>query len=282
LVMPLPSGSIATSSGWRKRCDPMQLQAEAAKKQRQEKKEADANRIADFLTEHQFKGINTTKTKFLKTYLPLHSAVMQNDAELVRCLVDAGADRSMKISGLTALELAQKLAGTTDGTYEPVVAVLERDLESTGTEATRIPSTQVSPALDDALLYVQESWLTKDFSAICIYQFRVDGMLHKVAIGHKKGVWQLRCDGEDVGKPGFPDSHGEDGLTTEKFFMNFNVRGSDGHEIIASLRISWSKAMFSKGAWSYSLIVNGIRVPECYTRSSGFVRCPVTPEVTRP
>jgi len=71
------------------------------------------------------KGIASAKKSCMKTSYPLHVAVEENGAEMVRALLKSGADKSAKnSSGLTPLALAQKLDKKRKGAYSAVLAAL--------------------------------------------------------------------------------------------------------------------------------------------------------------
>eukprot|EP00929_Paragymnodinium_shiwhaense_P076089 TRINITY_DN39033_c0_g1_i1.p1 TRINITY_DN39033_c0_g1~~TRINITY_DN39033_c0_g1_i1.p1 ORF type:complete len:319 (+),score=85.06 TRINITY_DN39033_c0_g1_i1:122-1078(+) len=70
----------------------------------------DERRVSDFLTAGGFQGVNEKLTKMFRTYLPLHTAIEQNDRELVRCLMALGADPTIRVGGLTAFDVANRLA----------------------------------------------------------------------------------------------------------------------------------------------------------------------------
>merc|ERR1712150_9541 len=100
-----------------------QLQEENAKRE-QDRREAEERRAAEeeranskakvdeFLTKHKFKAINEKKKVSVlppKSTYPLHTAVNEGDAAMVRLLVRFNADVTLQDSGnKTALALAEK------------------------------------------------------------------------------------------------------------------------------------------------------------------------------
>merc|ERR1719464_2190575 len=87
-----------------------QLQEEEEQARRAEEEEA-KKKVETFLKSHGFgKGIEAPKVSCMKSNYSLHVAVEENSAEMVRALLQNGADKTAKNSaGLTPLALAQKL-----------------------------------------------------------------------------------------------------------------------------------------------------------------------------
>eukprot|EP00927_Polykrikos_kofoidii_P022745 TRINITY_DN2113_c3_g1_i1.p1 TRINITY_DN2113_c3_g1~~TRINITY_DN2113_c3_g1_i1.p1 ORF type:complete len:226 (+),score=48.92 TRINITY_DN2113_c3_g1_i1:72-749(+) len=94
-------------------------------KLRHERKQADAKRVSQFLSANSFKHVNDKRRRWTKSSTPLHCAVARKDPELIRCLLEAGADRSIKVFGRTALELARSLEWKDKKTYAAVARVLQ-------------------------------------------------------------------------------------------------------------------------------------------------------------
>merc|ERR1712151_494675 len=75
------------------------------------KAKADADRkVSEFLKSRGFKGdVNSKKSSMLKSKYPLHVAAKEQDAEMVKLLLSAGANRSLKnSSGYTPAQKAEK------------------------------------------------------------------------------------------------------------------------------------------------------------------------------
>merc|ERR1712014_407245 len=67
---------------------------EEARRAAQARKDA----IEKFLADHKFKGVNTGRKSLTKTTYPLHEAAKRNDIEMVKFLVEEGANVEQKNS----------------------------------------------------------------------------------------------------------------------------------------------------------------------------------------
>merc|ERR1712151_995966 len=75
--------------------------------------EAKANadrKVSEFLKSRGFKGdVTSKKSSMLKSTYPLHVAVKEQDAEMVKLLLSVGADKSLKnSSGYTPVQKAEQ------------------------------------------------------------------------------------------------------------------------------------------------------------------------------
>lgn len=94
-----------------------------AAEEKQKQEEAAAAKVQDFLKKNGFKGAAEKRSSFFSgASLPLHTAVKQNDANMVKMLILRGADRTAKLSGLTALDFAKK--NDKNGSYAAVIEAL--------------------------------------------------------------------------------------------------------------------------------------------------------------
>eukprot|EP00929_Paragymnodinium_shiwhaense_P120248 TRINITY_DN92169_c0_g1_i1.p1 TRINITY_DN92169_c0_g1~~TRINITY_DN92169_c0_g1_i1.p1 ORF type:complete len:296 (-),score=46.37 TRINITY_DN92169_c0_g1_i1:137-1024(-) len=74
-----------------------------------EQKAQAKERLRPFLTKNGFSGPNAPRRRLFRTQFPIHCAVSQNNAEVVKLLILAGADISKSDSaGRTAQELARR------------------------------------------------------------------------------------------------------------------------------------------------------------------------------
>lgn len=72
--------------------------------------EADAAALSKFLEKHRYTGANAKRTRLLKSKYPLHTAVKLRDTNMIRVLLAAQADRTLRNSlGETPSELAARL-----------------------------------------------------------------------------------------------------------------------------------------------------------------------------
>lgn len=89
---------------------PSEKERAHADKMQREKEAADKKKVEDFLHNKGFAGINRKRTKLWKSKYPLHSAVKENDPELVQLLLEAKANPACRNSaGETPVQLAKKL-----------------------------------------------------------------------------------------------------------------------------------------------------------------------------
>merc|ERR1711972_1210011 len=67
-------------------------------------------KVSEFLKSRGFKGdVNSRKSSMLKYQFPLHVAVKEQDAEMVKLLILVGADKSLKnSSGYTPVQKADQ------------------------------------------------------------------------------------------------------------------------------------------------------------------------------
>mmetsp|Transcript_165 Transcript_165/g.253 ORF Transcript_165/g.253 Transcript_165/m.253 type:complete len:231 (-) Transcript_165:134-826(-) len=102
-----------------------QRKEEARKKELLRKEQEDAEKVKAFLQSKGYgEDVNGKRKTFRKYYYPLHDAVAEHDAELIRVLLAAGADPTLRSSsGKTALERANKW--NNDGSLSQVCSVLE-------------------------------------------------------------------------------------------------------------------------------------------------------------
>jgi len=89
--------------------------------QQAEQQARDASKVHNFLSQHGFAGVNTKRTRMLKSKYPLHTAVKLADRDTLTLLLASGANASLKNSGGdTPKQLARKLnkGGSHDAVYE--------------------------------------------------------------------------------------------------------------------------------------------------------------------
>jgi hypothetical protein len=72
--------------------------------------EADAQKVNEYLTSHGFKGgVNAKKKSIMKYQYPLHIAVKEQNPEMVKLLIEQGADATLKnASGRTPGDKAEQ------------------------------------------------------------------------------------------------------------------------------------------------------------------------------
>merc|ERR1712232_1008235 len=80
-------------------------------------------KVAEFLQEHGFKDVASAKKAFLSTTYPLHCAAEKGQEDMVKMLMEEGADPAQKnSSGKTAAQVAQKKGRS--GSHDKVLQAL--------------------------------------------------------------------------------------------------------------------------------------------------------------
>lgn len=111
------AGALEAAAGPEEAAAPSgETQPSQPKRSREERKElrrqqrANAKeRLRPFLTKNGFAGPNTPRRRFFRTQFPIHAAVSQNNAEVVKLLIIAGVDiTKADSSSRTAQELARR------------------------------------------------------------------------------------------------------------------------------------------------------------------------------
>eukprot|EP00746_Dinoflagellata_sp_MGD_P140609 gnl/MRDRNA2_/MRDRNA2_73835_c0_seq1.p1 gnl/MRDRNA2_/MRDRNA2_73835_c0~~gnl/MRDRNA2_/MRDRNA2_73835_c0_seq1.p1 ORF type:complete len:257 (+),score=101.00 gnl/MRDRNA2_/MRDRNA2_73835_c0_seq1:93-863(+) len=109
------------------RQEQIRLQEEA--RQKKIKEMDDAKKVRAFLHSNGFKEINELVRKKFSKLTPLHFAIGQNDVEMVKLLLAAGADpRKMNGKKEMPLSLAQKL--NKNGTHAAIIQELQQSSRS--------------------------------------------------------------------------------------------------------------------------------------------------------
>merc|ERR1712224_789528 len=104
------------------RQEQIRLQAEA--RERKIKEMDNAKKVRAFLQSNGFKEVNDLVRKKLSKVTPLHLAIGQNDVEMVKLLLGAGADpKKMNGKKEIPLSLAQKL--DKNGTHKAIIDELK-------------------------------------------------------------------------------------------------------------------------------------------------------------
>ncbi|CAE7213095.1 unnamed protein product [Symbiodinium sp. KB8] len=79
--------------------------------------------LLQFLRKHRFKDVNTSSGWFFNFRFPLHAAVEDNDAEMVRVLLHFKSKTKMKdAAGLSARQLARKR--NHNGSHDQILQIL--------------------------------------------------------------------------------------------------------------------------------------------------------------
>lgn len=86
-------------------------------------KATEREKVKQFLVDHEYLGVNSKRTKMMKTKYPLHTAVKLGDQEMVLLLLSCEANPNLKNSaGQTPKQLAIKL--NKNGSHDGIIGVL--------------------------------------------------------------------------------------------------------------------------------------------------------------
>jgi len=101
------------------------------------------------------------------------------------------------------------------------------------------------------------------------YRFTTQGIFHEVEIAHFDWVWQVIHNGVILSR----QSHQ---MRESEKSISFQVDALGGHKLNVEVSMLWDQR---KMIWKYSLSVNHILVPACWTKTGGEVIGMVPPEV---
>mmetsp|Transcript_52078 Transcript_52078/g.123998 ORF Transcript_52078/g.123998 Transcript_52078/m.123998 type:complete len:208 (-) Transcript_52078:61-684(-) len=114
---------------------------------------------------------------------------------------------------------------------------------------------------DDLNGLAWEKWLNEK-DAVRAYRFKVKGAdKHEVVLSHKDSEWNLWLDG--TRRKTYKHGLYTDCTTSDNH--NFRLREAlrSGKPLDMTMSMHWSHV---HGVWKYTLNVNGVVVPECWTR----------------
>merc|ERR1712084_88642 len=99
--------------------------ARQAEEEAQRAAEARKKAVQKFMMDHKFKGVNTGRKSLTKTTYPLHEAAKQHDINMVKMLVEEGANVNQTNSRKqTPLQRAKQ--ENKNGSHTEVIGVLEQ------------------------------------------------------------------------------------------------------------------------------------------------------------
>lgn len=115
-------------------------------------------KLLKFMRAHRFKDVNSSSGWFFNFRFPLHAAVEDNDAEMVRILIHFKAKTKLRdASGLTARQLAMER--NVGGSHAKVLAAFK---EHSAAKRKRAEAAAASAAAAAALPVVSESNMAAD------------------------------------------------------------------------------------------------------------------------
>merc|ERR1711988_1787188 len=81
--------------------------------------------VQKFLADNKFKGINTGKKSLTKTTYPLHEAAKRNQTEMVKMLVEEGANVA-QTNSRKQTPLQRAMQEDKDNSHKDIIDVLKR------------------------------------------------------------------------------------------------------------------------------------------------------------
>lgn len=136
-------------------------EAQKKKEEEEKKKEEDKQALLDWLKKNGFKSedVNTKKKGGMmsKAVTPLFKAVTQGNDEIVRILIDSGADVKEQIKG--GKNLVEKAQGHNNkqGSHTKVIAILEQKLKEISEEQNTATTEESKPVDNNDLLAEPET-----------------------------------------------------------------------------------------------------------------------------
>jgi len=124
------------------------------------------------------------------------------------------------------------------------------------------------------LMKGEGSTLDFDEKCLCKYSFKNGSRNREVSLAHSDGVWHVKVDSEIVGTK----THNNSFLRSFCTFLDFPIPpiGTEG-TIMATVTMEWVPR---SAKWLYTLTVNGVVVPECWSKTKGTSEDPEAPDVS--
>jgi len=111
----------------------------------------------------------------------------------------------------------------------------------------------------------------QDFKSTSAWRFQTKGQPHTIEIAHEAAVWNVELDGVEVAEKSQDQIRLIAGVfSKDKVIFKFPLSTPAG-ELQCSVKGTWNPNPFAKGGhtWTYTCKVNGMIVPQCWTRDTG-------------
>lgn len=110
-----------------------------------------------------------------------------------------------------------------------------------------------------------------DINVIRKFRFIACGRVHEVELAHDHSVWEVIADRKVIERK----AHGMTDMSGE---VRFSIEAADGQLLDTCLQMKFS---LKEVLWKYLLIVNGVDIPACWTKTGGdLVGCEMPTIVT--
>jgi hypothetical protein len=102
------------------------------------------------------------------------------------------------------------------------------------------------------------------------YEFKTAGRCRELLLAHVEGVWHIKLDSEEVGTKAHSNSLMKSFHTSVDFPVPLSMEESGNMEtLLAIMSMEWVPR---SAKWQYTLQVNDVTVPACWSKASGFVQ----------
>lgn len=104
----------------------------------------------------------------------------------------------------------------------------------------------------------------RDLNVIRKFRFAASGDTHELEVAHWDCIWQVVFDGKIVDRVvhRLKDNNGE---------ASFKLEVAGGKRLDAGLHMTWLSV---KGIWRYTLVVNSVEIPHCWSKVQGDIDPP--------
>mmetsp|Transcript_18172 Transcript_18172/g.42483 ORF Transcript_18172/g.42483 Transcript_18172/m.42483 type:complete len:281 (-) Transcript_18172:193-1035(-) len=119
----------------------------------------------------------------------------------------------------------------------------------------------------------EDWWLSReDFKPFLVYQLKLRGEVHQVAVSHADHTWEVVSDEVSIQKV----KHDKGVFHHDKCAVAFRIQSVSGEQVDAIWSATWNLSSMS---WKYSMKVNNVVVPAAWTREKDLRMRATPPEV---